>query len=852
MDDQLKVSQLKEVLRFVGLSTTGKKAILQDRVKDQLSFYLRRGAIEEIEAVNAAILSIVNFGVIVPSDPHVGRAPPPPTYSQQVNNLSGNTTNERSVSYIPFGTNEAINNNFHSVGGFRPLAALQNGSSPRPPQIIFPVVQNSRRGTSQSSVSMASKMSFIPSPFFKVLQILHAPIMLFPPYIPRSTHSGNFVLPTELLSTIMSGSLKIYFLSQDFDESSNPKFIEFPTLTEVSLNGSIVPANTRGIKGKAGTTRPVDLTPKVLDSRSKARHAIDVTIAFPMNNGRIKDEVQKHVWAMAAYLVQPIPIEKLVEELLDRPKISKQQVIEMIKEENSDEDIVATSTVKGLKDPISYKKMDIPIRAVTCTHIDCFDAQSYFLLQMTASTWDCPVCNKHIKYEDLAVDEYFTEILERTASNVGEVEVMPDGTWTSIKSDDSDMDDTDDETAVRPKSMVAPPSHEIIILSDSDNEDEQTGHSAPNPDSAAGLSQQDLREHLFPDTPRTQTPSSTVNGNASSVAPSMPPESNEVRPENTFSSLLWPQGLASAPETASNSSSPRGSTHSSPASENHAPTDEAQRKAPDWSSSLLFPSVNIPTTHSKDRSSSTDSDSGTALDRQIDSAASSVLANTTMNENLPRTNLPGPQKGLFTKPPVGNVRKRVDDYNAAVSKTPNHKAVHPFFMTNTQKLGLQRAHRSTGSPAMQNIPMRSAISMSASVAPPTAENVAQSSILWNDSHQITQSSSMPVIPMNSNESITDPAFPIQRNEDPLAENRDENLTHNEEVSQVLNRSSPALIHPGVGRSSSSFERIRSPVGPRSMPHAHPRVSEALPSQPQHQQQNHSVHYVVDLTMSDDD
>lgn len=70
-----------------------------------------------------------------------------------------------------------------------------------------------------------------------------------------------------------------------------------------------------------------------------------------------------------------------------------------------DPDVVATSQVLSLKCPLSYMRLDIPCRSLSCTHVQCFDATSYLQLQEQGPQWLCPICNKSAPYEQLAVDE---------------------------------------------------------------------------------------------------------------------------------------------------------------------------------------------------------------------------------------------------------------------------------------------------------------------------------------------------------------------------------------------------------------------------------------------------------------
>jgi E3 SUMO-protein ligase PIAS1 len=106
----------------------------------------------------------------------------------------------------------------------------------------------------------------------------------------------------------------------------------------------------------------------------------------------------------------------------------------------------------SLKDPISTLKMTTPCRSTICTHDRCFDAESFLQLQEQAPMWQCPICNKTISFEALAVDEYVQEILEKVPRGTDQVTIEPDGRWSSdsgiptsgnnaYDDDDSDSDE---------------------------------------------------------------------------------------------------------------------------------------------------------------------------------------------------------------------------------------------------------------------------------------------------------------------------------------------------------------------------------------------------------------------------
>lgn len=129
-----------------------------------------------------------------------------------------------------------------------------------------------------------------------------------------------------------------------------------------------------------------------------------------------------------------------------------------------DPDIVAVSSIMSLKDPISTTRMNLPCRSTVCSHNQCFDALYFLQLQEQAPTWTCPVCNKTISYEALAIDQYVQDILARTSSAVEQVTIEPEGDWHEVKQADEHRgkpqqraaydNDSDDDIVEVPDSRV--------------------------------------------------------------------------------------------------------------------------------------------------------------------------------------------------------------------------------------------------------------------------------------------------------------------------------------------------------------------------------------------------------------
>ena len=77
----------------------------------------------------------------------------------------------------------------------------------------------------------------------------------------------------------------------------------------------------------------------------------------------------------------------------------------LVTKKASDPDVVATSQNLSLKCPLSYMRLSLPCRGVSCNHIQCFDATSYLQLQEQGPQWLCPICNKPAPFDQLAIDE---------------------------------------------------------------------------------------------------------------------------------------------------------------------------------------------------------------------------------------------------------------------------------------------------------------------------------------------------------------------------------------------------------------------------------------------------------------
>ena len=145
------------------------------------------------------------------------------------------------------------------------------------------------------------------------------------------------------------------------------------------------------------------------------------------------------------------------------------------KAEDPDE-LVATSSVLSLIDPVAYTRIVTPCRGIGCNHNKCFDATAYLQLQEQAPTWTCPICQKPAPWDNLALDLYVSDILTSTPRSTEAVTVAPDGKWHVPKDDSSnpptngrgnptpsdDDDDDDDLVEIRDDQDARRPRVEML------------------------------------------------------------------------------------------------------------------------------------------------------------------------------------------------------------------------------------------------------------------------------------------------------------------------------------------------------------------------------------------------------
>lgn len=202
--------------------------------------------------------------------------------------------------------------------------------------------------------------------------------------------------------------------------------VEFPFTCEARVNEKPLGVSLKGSKKHPGRVSPPDVNRNgsllLLPGRLNR-----VEIAYANAPSVCPWLTQRHAAAVA--LCRITSADQLTAQLQQRQIRTKDEVLSKMQQQALDEEIVTGASTLKLTCPLTYMRMVTPCRADTCEHVQCFDAQSFYSLNEQSPQWLCPVCNQTVQSEQLRLDGYVEDILQRVPSDIDTVLVESDGSW---------------------------------------------------------------------------------------------------------------------------------------------------------------------------------------------------------------------------------------------------------------------------------------------------------------------------------------------------------------------------------------------------------------------------------------
>lgn len=309
-------------------------------------------------------------------------------------------------------------------------------------------------------------------PFYDVLTELLKPTSLVPlrgDNIVSEKEMAFYMGPQDLReldsSTDVQVQLRIGCLENNREQED-----EFPSSICLKVNNKVaslpnpIPTNKPGVEPKR-PKRPLDITNLIRRSLSEPQV---VCVSWATTNNR--------PYVMGIFLVRKQTSSVLIKRLKDNGVRNPDHTTAMIKEKlchNRDSEIATMSLRGSLMCPLGKIKMTLPCRALTCTHLQCFDATLYLQMNEKKPKWICPVCDKPALFKSLAIDGLFLDITRKAPPECTEVQFHENGSWTPVlptkKIQEIQETTITAEVKVEPKPKK---SVEVIKLdSDSDTED---------------------------------------------------------------------------------------------------------------------------------------------------------------------------------------------------------------------------------------------------------------------------------------------------------------------------------------------------------------------------------------------
>lgn len=411
---RMKVAQLKDVVRAIGFPIKGRKKEIQDTA---LEFF------EEGRAISDSIRLLAVRTIVL----KVGNNDPIPKYESLYMALQLGAFNYTNV------------------------ANQYSQTAPQPPKRPANTAPPPQRGPT---------LLFNELPFYSPRRMVGSQPLVLDAQKNRTVRSLKFDLTLHEQQTALGPNMKLFLFAGVAGASPfNRVHLQYPNPVEIHVNGTQIKQNLRGIKGKPETVSPVDLS-ELLRAKSNSVDVvyINTTEAF----------------FLYIYIVETYSSEALLKQVLDQPHIqpdlTKAEILREYQADNDDDMIIATSSI-SLRCPLSYTKMKYPTKGIFCNHIQCFDGLYFLQLQQQIPTWTCPICNKKLVLDHLAISDYYMDILGATASVVELVTLNKDGSWEA-EAEIEDLDDDDDLPAEK-QETARPEEPQIEIISlDSDSDEE--------------------------------------------------------------------------------------------------------------------------------------------------------------------------------------------------------------------------------------------------------------------------------------------------------------------------------------------------------------------------------------------
>ncbi|XP_042010986.1 E4 SUMO-protein ligase PIAL2-like [Salvia splendens] len=135
---------------------------------------------------------------------------------------------------------------------------------------------------------------------------------------------------------------------------------------------------------------------------------------------------------------------------------------------DADSEVIEGSSRISLNCPISFTRIKIPVKGLSCKHIQCFDFDNYVDINSRRPSWRCPHCNQHVCFSDIRIDQKMVKILKEVRPNISDIIVSSDGSWNAAMEGEEMTEKPEDKTLNTERDETLQP-EELLDLTQTDD-----------------------------------------------------------------------------------------------------------------------------------------------------------------------------------------------------------------------------------------------------------------------------------------------------------------------------------------------------------------------------------------------
>ncbi|KAI8892794.1 hypothetical protein BC833DRAFT_610638 [Globomyces pollinis-pini] len=242
---------------------------------------------------------------------------------------------------------------------------------------------------------LTTKLQFEPSPFYKYSHTIKFQLLDAGLHEPIKWH---YMIDEKSKKKLKESHYKLLVMIGDVDLSNDKMAtLEYPNGCQLSSNYQNIPI--LGSDKKLNIVYPGDITKTVKIDKTNQLCFRFFRIHIPLLiTLSLYEEITE------SHLIKQLKIIRKTDNLATR----------MSRLKELDTDVIPGLERVSLKDPYTLCRILTPIKSIKCPHTQCYDGCTFLQMnrKIPMHAWECPICKRSIRFEELIIDEFFQHLLK--------------------------------------------------------------------------------------------------------------------------------------------------------------------------------------------------------------------------------------------------------------------------------------------------------------------------------------------------------------------------------------------------------------------------------------------------------